>query len=133
MNCGTVIYDENFQFTNGQTIDKLLIVLCEFGTDHLVLTVTSQSEKRKAIPGCQITSKPPTFFLPKGSCWFSKDTWVELHVVNELPSYKIDGVKKYESALSNDLMKAILDCLLQSDFVEEYYLDPVRRVRGKLA
>ena len=132
MNCGTVIYDQHFQFTNGQILDKLLIVICEFGEDHLVLTVTSQTKNRKPIPGCQIKNKPPTFFLPKGTCWFQKDTWVELHVVNELPSYRTKAVKQYDGALTIELMKEILDCLLQSDFVEEYYLDHIRKVREKL-
>lgn len=48
MNCGTVIYDKRYQFSNGEVIDKLLIVLCEFGRDHLVLTTTtSRPEKRE--------------------------------------------------------------------------------------
>jgi hypothetical protein len=138
MNCGTVVYDKRFQFPNGQIIDKLLIVLCEFGSDHLVLTTTSQPQHRKAIAGCQIKNKPPTFFLPKDSCWFDKDTWVELHVVNELPSLihnqkKQDGtVIEYPNALPIELMKQILDCVLQSDFIDGYYLDHLQRVRDKL-
>lgn len=139
MNCGTVIYDERYQFPDtGQIIDKLLIVLCEFGSDHLVLTTTSQPERRKAVAGCQITSKPPTFFLPKGSCWFDKDTWVELHIVNELPSLihnqkKKDGtVFEFPNALPIELMKQIIDCLLQSEFIDGYYLDHLKIVRKKL-
>lgn len=140
MNCGTVVYDQRYQFPDtGQIIDKLLIVLCEFGLDHLVLTTTSQPENRKAIAGCQIKNKPPTFFLPKGSCWFNKDTWVELHIVNELPSLIHQQKKKgrtvieYPNVLSNELMKQILDCLLQSEYVDEYYLDHLRNVRQKMA
>lgn len=138
MNCGTVLYDKRYQFPNGQIIDKLLIVLCEFGTDHLVLTTTSQPANRKAIHGCQIKNKPPTFFLPKGSCWFDKDTWVELHIVSELPSViynqkKIDGtVVEHGSALSVELMKQILDCVLQSEFIDSYYLDHLNKVRDNL-
>jgi hypothetical protein len=138
MNCGTIVYDKRYQFPNGLIIDKLLIVLCEFGSDHLVLTTTSQPKRRKAIPGCQIQSKPPTYFLPKGSCWFDTDTWVELHVVNELPSLiheqkKKDGtVIEHDRVLSVELMKQIFDCLLQSEFVDEYHLDHLRRVRKKL-
>ena len=140
MNCGTVIYDERYQFSNGQIIDKLLIVLCEFGVDHLVLTTTtSQPEKREKTPGCQIKSRAPAFFLPKGSCWFDKDTWVELHIVNELPSViynqkKKDGtVREHPNALPLELMKQVLDCLLESEFIDAYYLDQLKRVRAKLS
>lgn len=138
MNCGTVLYDKAFQFSNGQTIDKLLVVLCEFGNNHLLLTTTSQVGPRKTKPGCQVADKPPTFFLPKGSCWFSKDTWVELHEVNELDANihdykKQDGTTiEHKDALPVELMKEIFDCVLKSEFIEEYYLDHLRRVHGKL-
>jgi hypothetical protein len=138
MNCGTVLYDKAFQFPNGETIDKLLIVLCEFGTDHLVLTTTGQQHTKQASPGCQIKDKPPTYFLPQGSCWFDRNTWVQLHVIYELDSTinnykKSDGtVIEHKNALPLELMKGIIDCALQSKYIEQFYLDILKGFRAKM-
>lgn len=138
MNCGTVLYDTNFQFRNGTTIDKLLIVLCEFGTDQLILTTTSQRHTKGMTPGCQSADRFPSYFLPKGSCWFDKDTWVELHQIHELDSNVLEYKKhrrtivEHKNALTSELMKKIIDCTLQSRFIEEFYLEILRGVRSKL-
>lgn len=138
MNCGTVLYDKAFQFPNGKTIDKLLIVLCEYGTDHLVLTTTSQQHSKQKVAGCLSGDKFPSYFLPQGSCWFSADTWVELHIIYELDSTindfkKRDGtVIEHRNALPVTLMKQIIDCALQSRFIEEFYLDFLRGFRSKM-
>ena len=138
MNCGTVLFDKNFQFSDGATSDKLLIVVCEFGTDHLILVTTSRAHSKGRKYGCQLADKPSNFFLPKGSCWFDRDTWVELHEVIELSSTihehkKKDGaVVEHRNVLSADLMKSILDCALQSEFIDEFYLDSIRKIREAL-
>jgi len=135
MNCGTVLYDKHFQFPDGQTIDKLLIVLCEFGTDHLVLTTTGQQHSKGDTPGCQSGDKFPSYFLPLGSYGFTKDTWVELHDVRELNAAiteqkMSDGtIIVHRGVLPIDLMKSIIDCALQSRFIDEYYLDFLRAFR----
>lgn len=138
MKCGTVLYDRNYQFPKGQAIDKLLIALCEFGTDYLVFTTTSQAHSKKSVRGCQSADKPPSYFLPKGTSWFNEDTWVELHEVRELPAIiynqKIkDGtITEYPDVLPAHLMRDILDCAARSDFIEEFYLDFLRKMRDKL-
>jgi hypothetical protein len=138
MTCGTVLSDKNFQFSNGKSSPKLLIVLCEFGTNYLILVTTSQPHSKGKKSGCQNKDKPPNYFLPKGSCWFDDDTWVQLDEVVELDS-TIQGYKKkdgtvveYKDVLPTALMKHILDCALESEFIEEFYLDFLRKVRDKL-
>lgn len=138
MTCGTVLYDKHFQFSNGQSSPKLLIILCEFGTNYLVLVTTSQAHSKRKKPGCQNGDKPPNYFLPKGSCWFVDDTWVQLDEVIELDS-TIQGYKKkdgttveHRDALQAATMKSILDCALQSENIEEFYLEFLQRVRDKL-
>src|SRR5712664_3309052 len=86
MNCGTVLFDKKYQFPNGTTGEKLAIVLSEFGVNYLVAKTTSQQHSKRRIPGCQIKDKPLNYFLPKHSCWFDIDTWVELDEVYELDS-----------------------------------------------
>jgi len=138
MNCGTVLYDKNFQFANGRMIDKLLIVLCEFGIDHLVLTTTGQQHSKGDTPGCQSGDKFPSYFLSHGTCWFDKDTWVELHVIHDPPSATTDQKKRdgtiieHKDVLPIPLMKNIIDCALQSRFIDEFYLEFLRGFRRKM-
>lgn len=138
MNCGTVFHDKNYQFRHGNASPKLLIVLCEFGTNHLVLVTTSKPHSKGKRPGCQNADTPPNYFLPKGSCWFDDDTWVQTDEIIELDS-TIQGYKKkdgtgieYKEVLPLSLMMSIIDCALQSDFIEEFYLEFLKKVRDKL-
>ena len=138
MKCGTILHDKNYQFPNGTLGNKLVIVLCEFGADHLVLTTTSQVHFKKNKPGCQIADKPPNFFLPRGSCWFDTDTWVELQEVIELDSTiveykKRDGaITEHRDVLPAPLMRSILECALQSDFIDEFYREFLQKELDRL-
>jgi hypothetical protein len=137
MNCGTILYDEKFQFSNGEIVDKLLIVICDFGTNYLVLNTTSKQHRKSNTSGCQISDKPPNYFLPKGSCWFIKDTWIELDEVFEIDSYtlqekKKDRVIRHKDNLSDLLMKDILKCALQSVDIDLYYLEFIERAYDSL-
>jgi len=138
MNCGTVLYDPNFQFTNGKTIDKLLIVLCEAGTDHYVLTTTSQPHSKRKQPGCLSDDHPPSFYISKGTCWFNLDTWVELQEVNEIQAEILEqkrkdrGFQEHKDVLPAHLIRDILDCALNSDYIDEYYKEFLRRERSQL-
>ena len=59
-------------------------------------------------------------------------------MVNELPSIiynrkKKDGtVIEHENVLPIGVMKQVLDCVLQSEFIDGYYLDYLKRVRENL-
>ncbi|MEK6410382.1 MAG: hypothetical protein AABN34_25960 [Acidobacteriota bacterium] len=138
MNCGTVLYDKHYQFPNGETIDKLVIVVSEFGTDHLVLITTSQPKSKKKEKGCQSKDTPPSYFIPQRTSWFDKDTWIELHYIGELPDaichQKLrDGtIVEYQNVLAPSLVREILDCALDSDFIDEFYREFLQREREKL-
>lgn len=116
MNCGTVVYDKSFQFTDGEILDKLAILQGDFGTNYLVVKTTGQSYRRTTTPGCQIKSKPPAYFLPKHTCWFERDTWVELDEIIEIDGDTFNAkrssgvVAVHDNALSISLMKDIIDC-----------------------
>lgn len=96
MNCGTILHDKHYQFTNGEFGDKLVIIICECGTDHLALITTSHAHSKNNKAGCQIADRPPNFFLRGKTYWFDLDTWVELQEVHELPFY-ILGTKERRS------------------------------------
>ena len=138
MNCGTVLLDKNFQFPDGKTSPKLLIVLCECGTNHLALITTSKAHSKNNNPGCQGADMQPNYFLPKGSCWFDDDTWVQVDEVIELDA-TVQGYKKqdgssieHRDALPLSLMRSILDCALQSDYVDEFYREFLQKTREKI-
>jgi hypothetical protein len=137
MNCGTVLYDERFQFSDGSVINKLFIVLCDFGTNYLVLNTTSQQKKKNKTAACQLKDKPPNFFLPANHSWFEKDTWIELDEVFEIDSDTLEQKKKdrvvlHKSVLSPELMKDILKCALQSVDIELFYLEFLERAYDSL-
>lgn len=138
MNCGTVLFDKKYQFPSGTIGEKLSIVLCPFGTNFLVAKTTSQQHAKHKSSGCQANDRPPNYFVDAHRYWFDKDTWIELDEVYELDStihqYKRqDGTTiEHHSVLPDDLVKAILDCALASDDIDEFYLEMIARARMKL-
>lgn len=83
----TILFDEEFQFSDGETGEKLLICLndgsCGF---YIIVKVTSQSTYKGTRFGCQNNDRYPNFFLPEGSCYFKEATWVGLDEYFEFDS-----------------------------------------------
>jgi hypothetical protein len=110
MKCGTVYYDETFQFSDGPEGKKLVIVLSEYGTSWLVVKTTSQPDGKQDSPGCHPKDKIPNFYLPIGSCLFDKNTWIELEEAFEHTEYVHDAktqdgtIQVFEETLSDALM-----------------------------
>lgn len=139
MECGTIFYDEAFQFSDGPEGRKLAVVLCEYGKNHLVVKATTSqvhSVKSKT-PGCHATDRQPNYFIPAGT-WFNQGTWIELDEAFEHESY-IHDVKTKDGTLvvqnkklGLDLMKEIIDCALLSDGIDEFFLEHLRMMRAKM-
>lgn len=137
MNCGTVLYDTQFQFPNGDITDKLIIVFGDFGTDYLVVQTTRQQKSKNKVAGCQITDKPQNYFIPERTYWFNDDTWVLLNEVFEYNSdtfayKKQDNVAQHREDLPKELIKDILRCALESDDIELFYLEFIKKAYDKL-
>ncbi|HKS10248.1 MAG TPA: hypothetical protein VJS13_11920 [Pyrinomonadaceae bacterium] len=139
MNCGTIFRDQHFQFSDGPEGNKLAVVLCEYGTDYLVVKTTSRVHRKGSTAGCQITDTPPNFFLPQRSAWFETDTWIELDECFEYRSYiqkeKVkDGTSHqlHGAQLPLELMKQIIDCALQSEDIDEFHLEHLAMMRAKM-
>jgi hypothetical protein len=139
MDCGTIFYDQAFQFTGGPEGKKLAVVLCEYGKDHLIVkTTTSQVHSVKSnTPGCNAKDEQPNFFIPKGT-WFDVPTWIELDEVFEHVSYVHDAKTKdgtlivQRKKLDLEMMKQIIDCALLSDLIDGFLLDHLRMMRAKM-
>ena len=129
MNLGTILHDGEFQYDDGTTGNKLAIIVSNFGKNFLAVKTTSQQHRKSKARGCQINDKPPNYFLPKNSTWFKEDTWIQVDEIFELDfnilSSKNEG-KASPPVLSQTVMKELLECALQSEEIEEFYLDFLR-------
>lgn len=137
MNCGTVLYDTQFQFPNGSIIDKLIIVLCDFGTDYLVAQTTRQEKFKNKVAGCQIKDKPSNYFIPEHTSWFKDNTWILLDEVFEYNSdtfayKKADNIAQHRDVLPKQQLKEILGCALKSDDIEGFYFEFLERTYNNL-
>jgi hypothetical protein len=65
-----VFFDEDFQFHDGQTGEKLFLVLGTVGAASLVAKTTSKQHGRGLVFGCQPKDRFHNFYLPPGSCYF---------------------------------------------------------------
>jgi hypothetical protein len=137
MNCGTLLFDSKFQFPSGHTDHKLILVVCEYGTNFLVAQTTRQPDYKNKTEGCQIDDKPPNYFISAHNEWFNDDTWIRLDEVFEYDNdtffyKKEDGVVSERTTLRIGLMKDILQCALKSKDIDLYYLEFIERAYDRL-
>ncbi|MGE4532095.1 hypothetical protein [Halomonas sp.] len=84
MTPGSVFFDTDFHFHDGETGEKLFVVL---GSDTGIVVVaktTSQQHGRGVGYGCQPEDRFPNFYLPLNSCYLKRQTWVCLDEFYEL-------------------------------------------------
>lgn len=82
MERGTILFHEEFRFRNGESGEKILIVLNTPDPNrepYLLCRVTSQGKNKPKTFGCHEDSS--VFFLPAGQDFFDKDTWIQLHEI----------------------------------------------------
>lgn len=118
MNPGSVFFDEEFAFHDGETGEKLFLVLGSVKMASLVAKTTSQQNGRGTTFGCQPKDRFHNFYLPPHSCYFKKSTWVCLDEFYEVDARqmlkkRMDGIIKPLCTLDPHL-RAIQDCALAS-------------------
>ncbi|MDI3830006.1 hypothetical protein QK368_00710 [Pseudomonas aeruginosa] len=119
MTPGSVFFDEEFHFHDGETGEKLFVVL---GSDHSVTVVaktTSQQHGRGTSFGCQPKDQFHNFFLPPGCSYLKRESWVclnEFYDLNavEMLNKRFSGRVKPVCTLSDQITRAIQDCALES-------------------
>lgn len=119
MNPGSIFFDEEFAFHDGEIGEKLFVVLGTVGSISVVAKTTSQQHGRGTIFGCQPSDRFHNFFLPPGSCLLRKTTWVCLDELYELNLSKMlqkafEGKIKPVCTIDNPLLRLIQDCALMS-------------------
>lgn len=119
MKVGSVFFDRAFAFHDGETAEKLFIVLGADSGVYVVAKTTSQQHGRGISFGCQPDDRFHNFYLPQHSCYFKKCTWVcldefyELNA-NEVLQKRFSGMINPVCTLSDDISRKIQDCALLS-------------------
>ena len=120
MNPGSVFFDEEFAFHDGESGEKLFIVLGTSGNVSVVAKTTSVQHGRGTNYGCQPLDRFHNFFVPPKATYLKKETWVCLNEFYELETKaalqkRFTGKIKHVCDLVAKIIREIQDCALASD------------------
>lgn len=112
---GEVLHDPSFVFRDGETGNKLLVVLAVDEAICLVARTTSQPLRKSRSYGCHHEDAQPNFYLPLEAGIFPKDTWLCLDYLTELQAAALQksldaGRIKRRSRLTPGVLREILNC-----------------------
>ena len=117
---GTILFDDNFRFRDGQKGEKLFVVLSD-GSDGLYSTAKTTSRGKLYLwqYGCQIGHRYPAFYLPLHATCLRKDTWVQLEAFYDFESAAlvqkvISGLIKRIGVLDSSLAVDLIECARRS-------------------
>ena len=126
MTPGELLYWPEHEFDDGGTSNKLLIILnLQRNGVHLAAYTTSQGSRRwPEIAGCNVDKE--VFCILKSTFGFPSSTWIQLYRVQE---YEVDRLEnmvirsriKSLRQLSDDLLRAIVNCYKKTDSFFEYH------------
>ena len=141
MDCGTILYDREFQFSDsGGIIDKWAIVICEAGDAHYVFYTTTNPARKSANVGCNAGDPQPNYYVEAGTAFFPKNTWILLHLVTEIPGYLLDAkladgkvLDIHFNPLANETLLEILRCAEKSKYIDNYYKGFIREEIERLS
>ena len=138
MTPGTLLCDARFDFSNGTYGKKILVVLND-GSDYpyIVVKTTSQQKNRGTVYGCQLKDRFPNFFLPKGCCYLSSPTWVQLEDFRELDQQVVlnkhfSGELVRLAELPKSITIELLRCAIKADDITFAQQEVLERTLTKL-
>ena len=119
MTPGSVFFDETFHFHDGETGEKLFVVLGSDASVTVVAKTTSQQHGRGVTFGCQPADRFQNFFLPPHSCYLRRATWVcldEFYELNagQMLAKRFSGGVKPVCTLEDQLTRQLQDCAAES-------------------
>lgn len=120
MNSGSVFFDTDFHFHDGETAEKLFIVLGSNKGISVVAKTTSQPYGKGITYGCQPDDRFHNFYLPLNSCYLRKNTWICLNEFYELKQSdllqkRFSGVVNHICDLTIQIIREVQDCALLSE------------------
>lgn len=143
MNPGSIFFDEEFAFHDGESGEKLFVVLGTKGAVSVVAKTTSVQHGRGVTFGCQPTDRFHNFFIPPKATYLKKQTWVCLNEFYDLDTKvvlkkRFDNKIKPVCTLVDEIIRKIQDCALlsedissqQSSIISECLVRPANEVVG---
>lgn len=122
MKPGTILHDIKFRFSDGETGNKLLVLLTPLVDSYYYIAAktTSKEKYKNRNTGCQHADKHPNFFIPTKTSPFKMDTWISLNEFYEIKSTDLiqrhfAGEVKTIGNLENVLTTKLLNCVLKSE------------------
>jgi hypothetical protein len=117
---GSIFFDSDFHFHDGESGEKLFVVLGVEQAISIVAKTTSQPHGRGIEFGCQSKDRFHNFYLPLNSCYLRKNTWVCLDEFYELNSAimlqkRFKGVVNHICDLPPELTRDIQNCAIDSE------------------
>lgn len=120
MKVGSIFFDVDFHFHDGEDGKKLFVVL---GTEKGIVVVaktTSQSYSKGINYGCQPNDRFHNFYLPYNSCCLKNATWVCLNEFYELKECELlqkhfMGKVNHICDLSPEITRELQNCAILSD------------------
>jgi len=132
---GAIYFKPAFKFDNGETSDKLIVLLNSpsKNDDYLFVPTTSKKKIRSNSPGCVKHYGAGEFFIPIGtSSFFNSDTWIILAKIYPISRKTIQSNTEYAkikgTSLPSKLMDKIVVCLYKhhGDDIPEMYEHLIR-------
>ena len=127
MNKGTILFHRDFQFHNGQSGEKLIIVLNTPKDNEPYLCCKTTSKQKFGIEreGCH--SQKNIYVITPNFDWFKMKTWVQFHELYEVEPEKFlqahfTGDLDVKGELKENTIRAIVNCIKRSDDVSKYHL-----------
>lgn len=134
---GSVFYDPNFPFHDGELGQKLFIVLNN-GQDGSFLTVltTSKQKRMSEVAGCHATDFPANYHFPGGS-EFPRDSWLLIDEIYEFDCYAVtqkikQGLIIKKAPISSTALIDVLDCIVESDGISLLHQERLEAFRDSL-
>lgn len=127
MNKGTILFHKDFQFHDGQSGDKLIIVLNTPKKKEPYLCCKTTSKQKFDIDkeGCH--SHKNIYVIASHTDWFKVKTWVQFHELYEFEPEKFlqahfKGDLEIKGELKENTVNAIRNCIKRSDDVSKHHL-----------
>lgn len=120
MTPGSIFFDTDFHFHDGESGEKLFVVLGSDKGISVVAKTTSQAYGKGITYGCQPNDRFHNFHLPVNSCYLKKNTWICLDEFYELKQSELlqkrfKGVVNHLCDLPIQIVREVQDCALLSE------------------
>ena len=128
MDKGTIIFYKKFRFSDGESGEKLLIILNTFkdlSIPYLCCKTTSKQKYNLINPGCY--SDRNIYILTENQDFFRLKTWIQFEEIYELKAQDLldahyKGLVEVKGQLKENTINSIIKCIKKSQDITNYQL-----------